>query len=450
MQQYIETIGQLHYPNHGLNGILNKISMIAIYSLFILFPFNFLVSDVFVFYRETLALLFILIILNYSYINRFNLLILPNNYIIIVLLFWVLYIVFCYMFDPQISLYPGEDLTQVTEQLTKISRSDYMIRNLFLYLPLTALIFIRGLTTREFNTLLLLICVVCPISVILYYQYQGFSSIADAMVRLKVTGHGLTAYNDFIPYITFPFISGIFLFYRFKNYILRFALLSLIIFYFLIIVFSTSRQSFLFCLVAFLTYAYLRARKIIPIALVFSIVGYFFITSFEELQLRFLTSQAVESNRGEIILQGLSMVGGIKEWLIGNGLSSVIQSGPHNNYVRFLQRIGIIGMVLTYLPFLYIFFKIIKETRHFSSYPWFDLDLAWFLLMAIGFTLYHSLFGYPHEEMWSAPFVWLGLSLGLGLGTKKRVLRMSGARLAGGDSVPPGQPFRAPASEPMI
>jgi hypothetical protein len=450
MQQYIETIGQLRYPNHGLNGILNKISIIAIYSFFVMFPFNFLLIDIFSFYREAYTFLFIMIILNYIFINRVNFLILPNNFIIIILLYWVIYMGFCYMFDTETSLYPDEDLTTVIQQITIYGRSNYLIRNLFVFLPIAPLIFIRRLTTREFNTLLLLICVVCPISVISFYQSQGFTSIAHAVIKLTVTGRGLTAYNDFIPYITFPFISGIFLFFRFKNYFLRFVLLTLIIFDFIIIIFSTSRQSLMFCLLAMFTYAYVRGRKIIPFVLIVSIAGYYLISSFGELQSRFLTGQIAESPRGEIILTGLSMVGGVKEWLIGNGLSSVLYSGPHTNYVRFLQRIGMIGMCLTYLPFFYIFFKLLGDIWHFKNDPWFDLDLAWFLLMAIAFTLFHSCFGYPHEEVWSGPFVWLALGLGLPLGAKKRGLQISGARLAPSDSISPDQPLRAPEAAPMI
>lgn len=46
-----------------------------------------------------------------------------------------------------------------------------------------------------------------------------------------------------------------------------------------------------------------------------------------------------------------------EDYIFGAGLTSVIVRGPHNDYIRWIQRIGIPGMVLSFLPFVIAFSK---------------------------------------------------------------------------------------------
>jgi O-antigen ligase len=127
---------------------------------------------------------------------------------------------------------------------------------------------------------------------------------------------------------------------------------------------------------------------------------------------RYFSSEISESARYEIMVNGIRELTSVSDWIWGKGLSSVIYSGPHNNYIRFVQRIGLIGMLLTFWPFFYVFKKITSKIIHFRNKKWFDSNMAIFSLLCLFFTLFHSFFAYPHEDAYNAPYVWLGLAIG--------------------------------------
>ena len=113
-----------------------------------------------------------------------------------------------------------------------------------------------------------------------------------------------------------------------------------------------------------------------------------------------------ETARFETIKEGLRKLTFV-EFITGAGLSSVINSGPHNDFVRWIQRVGIVGAFLGFMPFLVSFVRSFKLMR--KSYTIYHA----FIFLSIIFTLYISLFGYPRDDAYQAPYVWLGLSLWL-------------------------------------
>ncbi len=392
--------------------VLDKLSFIAILILFIALPFHSHITSTYGFYREILNLVFILFIILYQIKKPHNLL--KDGYFIWCCL-WIVYLLICYFFDPEISIY-GENILQTTVRLSEYSPRMYVLRNLFLYLPLFWLIYLRGLRNNEFILLLTTILLLSPFSYIYFAVNKDIYSFSDYRQLLYSTGHGFS-YNDYIPYFTFTFIIGLYLLFYFKKLFLRLLILALTIMSLLFIVSSTGRQSVLFCALAIAVYCYYlkraRLKKVFSVfALLLSIYYLVIIVFPETLINRYFSSAIIESGRYECIIDGIGRLASASDWMLGKGLSAVISSGPHNNYIRFVLRIGLIGMLLTYWPFFYIFKRIMFEISHFSNKRWFDLNMAIFSLLCISFTLFHSFFGYPHEDAFNAPYVWLGLAMG--------------------------------------
>lgn len=133
----------------------------------------------------------------------------------------------------------------------------------------------------------------------------------------------------------------------------------------------------------------------------------------EDLLVRYTSiAEYAKTTRFEIMRQGLGLLG-IKEFLIGSGLSSVVVSGPHNDFIRWTQRIGIPAMILSFIPFIISLSYVMRFMRRKKNSP-----MLLFILSALLFTLYHSLFGYPREDAYQSVYAFLGLGLWLAISKK--------------------------------
>jgi hypothetical protein len=404
----------LNTKNVSMAEFTNNMSFFSMILLFMLLPFHFTVSLKFAFYRELFDFVFIIMIIVYLMIKPQSLI---NHYAFRVIFIWILYLLFCYVIDPEVSIY-HEDVLKASEHLSRFSPKMYTLRNLLLYLPLVILMFLRGLSRKEFIILLSAIVFISPLSIIFFHHSREIYSFSEFNGILSSKGHGI-AYNTYTPYVTFPFIAGLYLLFYFKNQNLKLLTSGVVLFDFSYIVYSTSRQSMLFCVIAFSSLMILQKRGQFLPFLFLIIPAYYVMTSSDILIARYFSSDTLSSGRISLIIEGLQKLTSLDEWIIGKGLSSVVHSGPHNNYVRFIQRIGIIGTIFTFLPFFYGFVKLIYDIKRYRCCKSYDQNLAWFLALALSFTLYHSNFGYPHEEVYNTPYVWLGLSLWVV--TKRRI-----------------------------
>ena len=71
----------------------------------------------------------------------------------------------------------------------------------------------------------------------------------------------------------------------------------------------------------------------------------------------------------------------------------------------------VIVMLIGFLPFFIAFWescKLVLKVKQGNA-------LHIYLALAVGFTLFHSLFGYPREDAFQAPYVYLGLVLWFGV-----------------------------------
>jgi hypothetical protein len=388
---------------------LDRLALLGPMFLFALLPFHFLTTYSFPFYREAFAGIFFLTAAA-IYFKRGA----PAKPepVIWLLAAWIVFIGLCYLIDPGTTLY-NEDILKSSGRLAEYSPRDYIIRNLFLYLPLVALLWLRGLQTRALHGLLTLITLASPLSILLSMRKYHLGSIADVQQFLMRHGHDLD-YNTYVPYLTFPFIAGVYLLSVTRSLVFRALIFGVILADLAFIIVSSSRQSLLFCLLAAVMYVLIHSKKHLPVILAVGLIAVVLISGSFYLKGRYLTENAFRTPRFQIMGKGLAKMEGPASWILGHGLSAVVYGGPHNNYIRMLQRTGLIGMLLTFLPFLLALLggragKSIRKNDPKAG------ALRWFLIMALFYTLYHSFFGYPHEDAFQAPYVWLGLGLWLAL-----------------------------------
>lgn len=383
------------------------VTLFFVLLLFGLLPFHHIIGARFSFYREVFALLFVLLSFRYMLEARINLL---QVFEFKILLLWVVYLVLCYIIDPgDVNIY-GDDELKATIHLETFSRKDYVMRNALVYLPLFLMLILRGMSKKELSALLFVVFLSSPVSICSFYYFSGIFSLEQALAN-AMEGYGI-AYNTYIPYITFPIISGLFLYNYIRATSARALILCILLFDIVVVLLNQSRQSALFIVIAFLSYSFmgkhLKRFILVPFVLIAICVLISFMGISPPIVSRYLSASTFETGRFEIMIEGISMLDSISDWVYGKGLSFVIYSGPHNNYIRVIQRIGIVGMLLTFIPFIHAFFSVLLNRKVQG-----DKYLAWFVSSSLLFTLFHSFFGYPHDDAFNAPYVWLGLAIGV-------------------------------------
>jgi len=233
-------------------------------------------------------------------------------------------------------------------------------------------------------------------------------------------GGNYLQWNSYVPYLTFPFIASLYLVVELRYKILKLLFLAIGLFLFLYILVSASRQSLSFCLLMTLLviiYAPIKKKMVILLTVISAacivslLINYTLshYTVHDNLMDRYISLTGyAETSRYVIMRQGLELLD-VPDFLVGAGLSSVIVSGPHNDFIRWTQRIGIPGMVLSFLPFFLSMVHLFRFLRRERS------PLLLFIFSALFYTIYHSLFGYPREDAYQALYAFLGLALWLAI-----------------------------------
>jgi hypothetical protein len=280
--------------------------------------------------------------------------------------------------------------------------------------PIFVFVVMRGLSRRELHAVLTTIVIATPFSI--YITYQEMLVVVDAQKYIE-TGSGI-AYNSYVPYTTFPLFASVYLLSQASSRVnqILIAIPACIIAVFIFT--NLSRQSVIFVILGFIIFVgcNFSARNI----LITSVLSLIIVISVSQLGIsnrvvsRFFTSEVTETTRTDSALAGIRSINGVAEWTLGNGLDmNLLQGGinPHNNYVFTVMRIGLLGMILTFLPFVNSFAKLIPSLVMDYRKAWFDNNL--FALKAISaiFMLYHSFFNYPNNDSINGPVVWLGLGI---------------------------------------
>ncbi|MDC0309006.1 hypothetical protein OAL38_01040 [bacterium] len=399
--------------------------LFIVFSLFAANSFHYNIQSPYLYYRELFGILFIALIIWHCLLKSTN--VGGLSWPIFYLLLFPVMLIFWSVLDTGISLYAGGDAAMSSEHLQGASQMKlvvYVLRNALLYLPLVVYLYLRGLNTQEIRLVALIAIVVAPFSISSYLQSGELGKMEMTLGKVAQLGGRGIAYNSYVPYLTFHILCGVYLLFSPVGRLIKAVVLGCVIYTILFVVFSTSRQSTLFIAITLFVFFLAVNRKsqmnkYITIGLVSLVLmaAFLYYTKNTDLDYklieRFGSLQGfisdATSQRVALATHGLGILSPI-EWFMGAGLTSVITSGPHNDYIRWTQRIGIPMMILGFLPFFMTFvrsFRLIR-LRHF------DNSLHTFLCLAIGFTLFHSVFGYPREEANQAITVYMGIAIWFG------------------------------------
>lgn len=416
----------------GASSQPGKLGLVLLCLFLAVQPFHFIVSEDYPYYREIFAAVFLLLLL--LNLGKAVLAKQPIRWPLeVVLLFFSLgSLLFFALIDPGTKLY-NEDYLGATEYLSEVSSTAYILRNAFLYVPMVLYFARRGLSDLDLKLIATTTVLVAPVSI---YQFLVADELIGSwreMGTVVELGGNKLAYNSYVPYLTFPVVAAIYLAVVTKRLTARLAVAGVGAFLFLYIVASSSRQSLLYVfLVATLFFLLPKLRiklRLLVVFLAACFIGSYLVATFgagyvvsHQLVERYgMTSAALDTPRLrlEAIINGVRLLS-FNEFIGGAGLTSVVVSGPHNDYIRWTQRVGVFGMLLSFLPYFVAFLRSLRRYRRRPG------EFTWlFIASCISFLLFHSLFGYPREDAFQAPYAFLGLALWLGYRKSQEQLRLT-------------------------
>lgn len=411
------------------NRVSDLLGIYALCMLLILIPLHFAIYHVTVYYREVFAVFFSILLCFKFYNHRHELM--SDSYklkkeLFFLISFPILLLLFAFV-DPGRNLY-GSNMAGASLHLLTVNPDLYVLRNALLYLPMVIYFAFRGFTEAEIRRIAFLIVVLAPICVLAYLYHYRIATISTLNVLAKLGG-GPLSYNTYVPYLTFPVISALYLIVSDTKTVVKLISFTSLVLLSIYIILSTSRQCTVFiafsCLIFILHSRELSLfKKLIFLSLYLLCVytGEHLITTkvvintpkeltlYNRLNEKYTVAETINTPRLQIAKDGLAILKPT-EFLVGAGLSSVINAGPHNDYIRWIQRIGIFGMIVGFCPFFLAAFR-----AYYSTYFFKKNSLMLYLFFVAFFTLYHSLFSYPREDAYQAMYCFLGLSMWLGIG----------------------------------
>ena len=396
----------------------DKIGRYALYIFLALVPFHQNVMSAFIYYKEAFAFIFFVLA-----IQKFN-----TKYMRVELCLFLLFPVLlmaCALLDPKVQLYQeGENSYSSIEG---IAPSLLILRNAILYVPMVVYISMLGMTKGDVRNIAATCIAIAPISIFVMIYYTNDISLAN----IGVSGGYILPYLNYVPYLTFAALSGMYLLCSQTHLLLKLlsALAILLIVIFTII--STGRQNVMYlliCAVVFIcfdrnTNFRMQVSVFGCFILITLICGYIYLSNFEvseKFMLRFSsiagffdasegTPNTTDASRYNLMLNGCLILNP-EQYLWGAGLTSSNGPGPHCDYIRWIQRVGFIVAAIGFLPF----FMCAKQAYQNLAFRRTDPILI-YIFLALIFTIFYSVFGFVREDPYESPFGFLGVAMALGL-----------------------------------
>ena len=255
-------------------------------------------------------------------------------------------------------------------------------------------------------------------------------SVVDEFVGM-IRGIHQIEYNSFVPCFTISVLSAIYLiglhFRKFKL-LIKLSLVGVIAFTMLFIYYSTSRQALLLAII----YIALFLHKSFSTNILKNIFYYMLIIFASYYCIEWVNQNVgvndrlterlgeglTQSPRTKIIMDGIGMLD-ITSFFTGAGLTSVLVSGPHNDYVRWIQRVGFILTFISFYPYLSAMIKSFVTCLYKKE------SVYLFIFGANLFIIYNSMFGYPREDAYQSLWCFLAISMWFGhinFNRRKRIL----------------------------
>lgn len=416
-----------------MNIKLNNLGLYLILILMMLVLVHKEVSRLFVYYREIFGLLFIVLLFLHKPSHLFHSLTNRKVYLeIIFLILFPLTIIISALFDPMVELYGDSLSVGVTAYDGNVNPKIYVFRNAVIYLPMVLYIAIRGLSESDINKIAVVSALFAPISIIIFMARLSDYSVVTQF-ELLISNKIQIEYNTFVPCFTISILSIVYLIeiqYKKFNLLIKILLMSILVFVFSFIFYSTSRQALLLALiylVIFITknFSLLRLKNflyyaILAVALIFLYDWITFNYGEHERITARLTHKLMNSPRLQIALNGLAMLNKT-EFFTGAGLTSVIVSGPHNDYIRWIQRVGLIFAFISFYPYFSVMLKSFIDALYSKAN-----SVHLFIFCLSLFVIYNSMFGYPREDAYQSLWCFLGISIWLGFSNynKRKNLKM--------------------------
>ena len=238
----------------------------------------------------------------------------------------------------------------------------YVVRNAIIYIPVITYYYInKGVLSLKFIELFFLIFMcLSPLGVFSFTEIS-FGDTPLTLENLFLYGQSYIPFNTYVPFL--GMITTMSLYFIFSNKNFAYKLISIILYLFIVLYTfaSSSRQSIIFILLSSLIFILFNLKyRSICYLIVFCIIllwgsGYV-VDNFNinrEVAEKFLGGDIntfFESNRMNKIQEGFDLLY-LHEIFVGAGIGSVPFSGPHNDFVRWIQRSGIFVGLLGFLPF---------------------------------------------------------------------------------------------------
>jgi len=403
---------------------LNTLGLYLMLLLLILIQVHEEIHKLFVYYREIFGLLFIILLIMHGPSKIFKSMI--NKRIFFEILFLILFpliIIVTALVDPMVNLY-GESLGTATRyDGGGLNPKLYVFRNAVLYLPMVFYFTVRGLSPSDINKIAVVTALFAPFSIIIFLAGISDSSVVADFLKI-INGELMDKYNTFVPCFAISVLSILYLMdFHYKKYIflIKMILMTILAFILVFIFYSTSRQALLLALIyisifAFKNISISKLMNIIYFA-IFCVALYYFyvwITLNYGGNIRLIAKLAdtsMHSSRFLLMREGLAMLK-LSEFFTGAGLTSVMVSGPHNDYIRWVQRIGLIFMFFSFYPFFSAMFK------SFFDFQFNKNDrVHLYILCASLFIIFNSVFGYPREDAYQSILCFMAMSMWLGYNT---------------------------------
>lgn len=386
---------------------------LLVYAFVLIHPFHYLVQAPLPYYREAFAIAFaVLYVHQLASSTRPSMHLLPSlamvAYIVALGLVWI-------AVDSR-ELYNVE-ADSVIDIAALSSPEIYVLRNALLYLPMCAL---ASILRWEEKTIRLLCCLASTLSVasvLGYLLYKGVIFSPGEIVGVIRYGASGLSYNSYVPYLTFAYICALYWYATERSAPLRLSSVAICLLLALYSSASGSRQCTIYIALTTAIWTFIgpKNRRTRPaILLSLFALGFLLVLTLvdpntlqnERFASRFLSIESfLDTTRSSKAIEGLAILQP-GEFLHGAGLGSVLFAGPHNDYVRWIQRAGIFSMILGFCPYFWALFKMLQKCTGTQRTP-----EALFLLTASLFIPYHSCFGYPRDDAFQAPYALLALGI---------------------------------------
>lgn len=410
--------------------LLHRAGYLLLLAFFTALPFHARVSERVLYYREAAAAAFFVMWLILIAGRKRDVLTVGISREMLAFVAFPCWLGAMALFDPGVDLY-GDGRNSALLDDAAVGASLYVLRNALLYVPMVLYVAVRGLSVDEVRRLALITVLAAPLAIVDFLQRGELVAEDQLWTSVgAIAGSGGTglAYNTFVPYLTFPALAAMYLIFADRRFTIRLICIAVLTTLGIYILFSTSRQSLLFVAICGLLFVAGTGARGMPLkiatvvmvcagtALLLSVVAQEFYVSDKVIERFGSAGGLVETPRWTIAKTGLALLQPL-DYVVGAGLGSVVFSGPHNDYIRWVQRVGLFVAALGFYPYVAVALRSFRRPPNHQRTP-----IGVFITMAAGFTLFHSMFGYPREDAYQAPYTFLGIALWFALADNYRSL----------------------------